>query len=47
MKPLLLMVSLIVTIVAGCSTDTVMGPESQNEPLTPAMKCSVVNGQLC
>lgn len=47
MKPLILVASLLVVLVAGCGTETVLGPDTDGQPQVPAMKCSVVNGQLC
>lgn len=48
MKPLLFLTSLVVLLVAGCSSDTVLGPENDDQPLVPAAQsCSVINGKLC
>ena len=47
MKPLFFVMSLIVLLVAGCSSDTVLGPENDDQQLVPAQRCSVINGKLC
>lgn len=47
MKPLLFLTSLVVLLVAGCSSDTVLGPENDDQPLVPAQSCSAINGKLC
>lgn len=47
MKPLILVASLFVLFLAGCGTETVLGPDTDGNRLEPARKCSVVNGQLC
>ena len=47
MKPLFFVTSLIVLLVAGCSSDTVLGPGDDDQQLVPAQRCSVINGKLC
>ena len=47
MKPLILAASLFVVLLAGCGTETVLGPDPDGNRLEPAQRCSVVNGQLC
>ena len=47
MKPLFFVMSLIVLLVAGCSSETVLGPGSDDQQLVPAQRCSVINGKLC
>lgn len=47
MKPLFFLTSLIVLLVAGCSSDSVLGPGDDDQQLVPAQKCSVINGKLC
>ena len=47
MKPLLFVTSLIVLLIAGCSSDTVLGPGDDDQQLVPARRCSVINGKLC
>lgn len=47
MKPLILVASLFVLLVAGCGTETVLGPDTDVQSSMRVKKCSVVNGQLC
>ena len=47
MKPLILLVSLIVMLFTNCSSESVVGPESDDRTLEPANRCSVVNASLC
>lgn len=46
MKPLVLVTSLIVLLIAGCSSQTVLGPENDERQLEPATPCSI-NAKLC
>ncbi|MGH7551150.1 MAG: hypothetical protein ACREK3_10455 [Gemmatimonadota bacterium] len=46
MKPLILVASMIVLLIAGCSSsETVLGPENDDQQLEPA--CMSINAQLC
>ncbi|HKY61000.1 MAG TPA: hypothetical protein VJP59_08310 [Gemmatimonadota bacterium] len=47
MKPFFLVISLLVLFVSGCSSETVLGPENDDQQLVPAGQCSVINGKLC
>jgi hypothetical protein len=47
MKPLFFVTTLIMFLVAACSSETVLGPENDPQPQTAAARCSVINGQLC
>jgi len=47
MKRLFFLTSLIALLVAGCSSDTVLGPENDDQQLVPASQCSVINAKLC
>jgi uncharacterized protein YcfL len=47
MKQLFFLASLIALLVAACSSDTVLGPENDDQQLVPASRCSVINGKLC
>jgi uncharacterized protein YcfL len=47
MKRLFFLTSVIVLLVAGCSSDSVLGPENDDQQLVPASRCSVINGKLC
>lgn len=46
MKPLILIASMIVVLFAGCSSQTVLGPENDERQLEPATPCSI-NAKLC
>lgn len=45
MKPLILIASMIVVLIAGCSSQTVVGPENDGRQMEPA--CRSINAKLC
>lgn len=46
MKPFIFSLSLITVLLAGCSGETIMGPEEDGRVLEPAGACSI-NAKLC
>ena len=46
MKPLVLALTLVAALLAGCSADTLTGPAEEDRGLEPSKVCSV-NVRLC
>ena len=46
MKPFVLALTFVATLLAGCSADTITGPGEEDRALEPTGECSI-NVRLC